>query len=136
MYTNYPLKIKETLNRPRFFYLNLIEPKISYYYRGIINTYALVLFNLERNKLNFLILYLKRIRKFLFKGIEKENIFDDLNLYDLSLNKISKKIEKEVEKEKSKKITESKSRYLLLKNYFQELNRKSNTPVDLNLLTL
>jgi hypothetical protein len=136
MYTNYPLKIKETLNRPRFFYLNLIEPRISYYYRGIINTYGLVLFNLERNKLNFLILYLKRIRKFLFKGIEKENIFKDINLYDLSLNKIGKKIEKEVEKEKKKKITESKSRYLLLKNYFQELNRKSNNPLDLNLLTL
>lgn len=32
MYINCYDKIKETINRPRFFYINLIEPKIHKYY--------------------------------------------------------------------------------------------------------
>ena len=40
MYYNWFSKIKETINRPRFFYLNLIQPNISYYYSEIIKLYG------------------------------------------------------------------------------------------------
>jgi hypothetical protein len=39
MYSDYYKKIQETVNRPRFFYINLIEPKISYHYKNVITTY-------------------------------------------------------------------------------------------------
>jgi len=39
MYADYIKKIKDTINRPRFFYINLIEPKIYNSYSDIITTY-------------------------------------------------------------------------------------------------
>jgi hypothetical protein len=39
MYFNYYTKIQETINRPRFFYLNIIDPSVIYYYRRIVNYY-------------------------------------------------------------------------------------------------
>jgi hypothetical protein len=146
MYTNYPQKIRETLNRPRFFYMNLIEPRISSYYRGIINTYALI-FRAKNNffALSIIILLLKNIRIWIYGRSNKK---EDLNLYDISGNKVSysqlvipyvdleKERQIEYEKERKKKIAKSKSTYLILKSYFKELHRKSDTPLDLKLLTL
>jgi hypothetical protein len=43
MYVNYSEKIKKSLNRPRFFYLNLIEPKIFNNYSNIIKLYENIL---------------------------------------------------------------------------------------------
>jgi len=40
MYVDYSKKISETLNRPRFFYINLIEPKIYDYYKEITSQYG------------------------------------------------------------------------------------------------
>ena len=42
-YVDYTKKIKETLNRPRFFYLNLIEPKTFNYYSNVIKSYEKIL---------------------------------------------------------------------------------------------
>jgi hypothetical protein len=149
MYANYPLKIKETLNRPRLFYLNLIEPKISYYYREIVNQY-IDLLSLYKKKnfliFNLLILLLRDVKSKIFRSdkLSKMNV-DENSVYDLSLNEINpsnikdkrKIIEINLDKDlKKKKFSRTKSRYILIKNYFQELNRKSQTPLDLNLLTL
>ena len=43
LYINYSGKIKETFNRPRFFYINLIEPKTFNYYSNIIKAYENIL---------------------------------------------------------------------------------------------
>jgi len=40
MYYDWLNKVKETINRPRFFYLNLIQPNISYYYSEILKLYG------------------------------------------------------------------------------------------------
>jgi hypothetical protein len=40
MYVDYSNKISETLNRPRFFYINLIEPKTYSYYNVIIDEFG------------------------------------------------------------------------------------------------
>jgi len=149
MYTNYPLKIRETLNRPRLFYLNLIEPKISFYYREIVNQY-IDLLSLYKKKnfliFNVLILLLRNVGSRIFRSdnLNKINV-DGNTVYNLSLNEINpskikakrKIIEINPDKDlKKKKFSRTKSRYILIKNYFQELNRKSQTPLDLNLLTL
>ena len=42
-YINYIGKIKETLNRPRFFYINLIEPKTFNYYSNVVKAYENIL---------------------------------------------------------------------------------------------
>lgn len=39
MYYNYYSKIQETINRPRFFYLNIIDPSVVYYYKQIVSYY-------------------------------------------------------------------------------------------------
>jgi hypothetical protein len=43
MYFNYYSKIQDTLNRPRFFYLNIIDPSVINYYRRIVNYYRALL---------------------------------------------------------------------------------------------
>src|SRR5215471_7945177 len=58
MYVNYSSKIKETINRPRFFYLNLIEPKTFNYYSNVIKAYENVLIKSNKEYLLYLSLFL------------------------------------------------------------------------------
>jgi len=69
MYVDYSKKIKETLNRPRFFYLNMIEPKTYNYYSNIIKLYENII--TMNNKGNFLYLCLLIIK---WNFIRKNNI--------------------------------------------------------------
>jgi hypothetical protein len=207
MYINYSKKVKETLKRPHFFYLNLIEPKTFNYYSNVVRLYENILVMSNKKKLFFLCLlifkwnYISKIKiqylknKYLFFKyiIFKKNklIFDDkYKSYSIYKNMFSnnkedsieientnsskKKIEKNinfVDKNNQSKIVfkrqiynkfnlnkevfnynkednkkednnnkrinkESKSKYLKYKKYFQELEWKSTTPVDLSKLTL
>jgi hypothetical protein len=43
MYADYQTKIQETINRPRFFYMNIIDPRIFFYYKHIVNYYRALL---------------------------------------------------------------------------------------------
>src|SRR5947207_10054657 len=52
LYIDYSKKIKETLNRPNFFYINLIKPKTFNYYSNIIKLYEKIL--TIKNKEKFL----------------------------------------------------------------------------------
>jgi hypothetical protein len=147
MYTNYPQKIRETLFRPRFFYINLIEPRISYYYRGIVKYYAQLL---PKNNnfilVTLIILFLKNIRNWTTKSeddlkgyIENRNIFSFY--FKEKKNPVLAKVNLELgngdeEKVKKNKFSKSKSRYLVVKNYLKELTKKSNITLDLKLLTL
>jgi hypothetical protein len=58
MYENYTKKIEISLERPRFFYINLIEPKVRYYYNNIINTYDKLLFKYNKNFMVYLYIML------------------------------------------------------------------------------
>jgi len=241
MYVDYSKKIKETLNRPRFFYLNLIEPNTFNYYSNIIKAYENILtlsykwnymyicllilkwnfirknniqylknkylffkynmfnnrhvvnnsykdlsvysdtlYNNDYNRIkeNYNNILLKKkkgikkdlnkinnnynIRKIVFKRrifLKNKNLsrFNDYsnsyikhikikneNLKNYNVYNINKEIfvyEKEYYngedmKSNKKSNKEIKSKYLKYKKYFQELERKSTTPVDLSKLTL
>ena len=56
MYIDSYAKIKDTINRPRFFYINLIEPSIHRYYDLIIKYYGELI--IIKNKPMMLFLYL------------------------------------------------------------------------------
>jgi len=216
MYINYMYKVKETLNRPRFFYINLIEPKTYNYYSNIVKTYEELL--LGNSKVKFLYIYLLVLNwnqarknyiqyvknKILFskfniiynndkviksnidnyislsiKNINKENNsieFNDkkkiiFNRYVYSKDRDNKEkkrkffllnknreykvknkisilmfdlnktlfLQKKHENDQSKKkinIRIKKPKYLKLRKYLLNLEKKSSVPVDLNKLTL
>jgi len=71
MYINYSKKIKETLNRPRFFYLNIIEPKTFNYYSNIVKFYENILITSNKGKMFYLCLLMLKLN-FFFK---KYNLF-------------------------------------------------------------
>lgn len=58
MFENYTKKIEISLERPRFFYINLIEPKIRNYYNNIINIYDKLLFKYNKNLIIYLYIIL------------------------------------------------------------------------------
>ena len=220
-YVDYTKKIKETLNRPRFFYLNLIEPKTFNYYSNVIKSYEKILtisnkdiflylclsilkwnfiyknniqylknkylfFNYKNNNKNINIIdkYKKNIDRYnnlnffvsegnsVIKNNNKNEIIFKRQLYNrkknLYFNKIyyilgknfiglgknilkykffyninknifiqeKEEYNKEINKSNKKNNKERKSRYFKYKKYFQELERKSTSPLDLNKLTL
>ena len=220
MYLDYSKKIKQTINRPRFFYMNLLEPKIYNYYSSIIKYYDYYL--IRNNKslliyLSFLALqlnfvakkkfnYIKNsflnntsinsLRKKFFNGsiiirdsnshnihnsnidyicnnitrktdnssitniiyeTENKNLFTNsfmrktnnkllyylpFNIYKLNkaniYNANKSLIKKDnfnivsVDKKKNKYTEEKYSKYNKLRKYIQELEKKSNQPIDLN----
>jgi len=84
MYFDVSNKIMETLNRPRFFYINLIEPKIYNYYSNILNAYENLL--VRRNKTNFiyfclLILKFNNLRKYNLDNLKNKYILFKLEKY-------------------------------------------------------
>lgn len=84
MYVNYINKVKETLNRPRFFYINLIEPKTYNYYSNIVKAYEelLVLNNKEKYiYLCMLILKWNIIRKNSIQDIKYKFILPKFNKF-------------------------------------------------------
>src|SRR6266496_2036604 len=105
LYIDYSKKVKETLNRPRFFYLNLIEPKTFNYYSNIIKLYEKILTISSKGnffylcllllKWNFIyknnIQYLKN--KYLFfkhKGVNKVNNVVNRDINNINNNELSK----------------------------------------------
>jgi len=58
MYANYSQKVQETINRPRFFYLNLIYPNISSHYAKVIKLYQETLVKKNRITLLYVLLLL------------------------------------------------------------------------------
>jgi hypothetical protein len=78
MYVNYINKIKETLNRPRFFYINMIEPKTYNYYSNIVKAYEELL--IINNKGRYIYLCLLILK---WNNICKNSIQDIKNKYKL-----------------------------------------------------
>jgi hypothetical protein len=218
MYVDYSKKISETLNRPRFFYINLIEPKIYKYYKEITSQYGYMfisnvypylrytlLLNIKDDIINTCRLYLKRNsflnrkrnksielgyddiwhndmnegiinnsnynehednnkeivsfkrysnssinnnsgKKFikmrstkLFNWLFKLKKNRNINLLNLKKN-VVKKLKAKSDSDDNKKdkniIKDLNLQYRIYKKYLQELNRKSNTPIDLKSLSL
>jgi hypothetical protein len=139
MYVNYKEKLNITQNRPRIFYLNLIEPKISSYYEMIINSYEKLL--MKKNEIILLNLYfiILNLNNFKFNKSNTLRIFTEVNdklVYNMKKIKVMFINKKLNDQRKVKRISESHSKYLMFKEYFKELNRKSNTSFDINTLTM
>jgi len=137
LYVNNKKKIKNTINRPRIFYVNLIEPRIISYYEMIVSLYEKLL--MKKNEiflfsLYFLVLYLNNL-KFNHKNRISSKIYNKL-VYNLDKVQVISSKKKVIEEKRVRKISESHSRYLVLKEYLKNQNRKSITPLDLNSLTL
>jgi hypothetical protein len=137
LYVNNKNKIKNTINRPRVFYVNLIEPKIISYYEMIVNLYEKLL--MKKNKiflfsLYFLVLYLNNLKYNNMNRISGK-IYNKL-IYNLDKIQVISSKKKFNEEKRVKKISESHSRYLVLKEYLKNQYRKSISPLDLNSLTL
>jgi len=233
MYVDNSAKIKETISKPRFFFINLIEPKIYNYYYWVIKWYeeliirsknssfrkiyllilqlnfipknkyqtitnkfsnlqtifhekALEYLNIRlKNFLNYYkFTYLNKTEKFLMYLNNKNrsrnlpsskinlntNKFNDYNiklfikdyhnkeikrnnlnqyykiiinnkLYNIDYYNIKKDLidlnkDKSFNKKVFKNAKEKKSKYFLYKKYLLDLEKKSNTPFDLNTLTM
>lgn len=141
MYADYQKKLRETLNRPRFFYLSLIDPKISSYYQIIVDSYEKLV--IKKNEILLFGLYVLLIGLNYFKISGENNLFIKWNnyVYNRDKNRVfvynnKNEIENEYKQKKIKKISKTRSRHLIMKEYFKELSLKSDTPIDLNLLTL
>ena len=97
MYIDYINKVKETLNRPRFFYINLIEPKTYNYYSNIVKAYEeIIIINKKKNFISLLLLILRwnNIGKNNIKFIKYIHIFNKFKDYKLSKsNEIYKNID-------------------------------------------
>lgn len=63
MYVNYSKKILETINRPRFFYINIINPKIVFYYEKIVKLYGDILIKFNKAILIYIVMELLKWRK-------------------------------------------------------------------------
>ena len=71
MYINCYDKIKDSINRPRFFYINLIEPKLYKYYDWVVKYYGEIIIIKKKPMLLLLYLYLlqlKFVNKFKLKS--------------------------------------------------------------------
>lgn len=71
MYVNYSFKIKETISRPRFFYINLIEPKVYHHYYWVIRWYELLIFKYQDSLLKKIFLLKSQLN---FIHINKNSI--------------------------------------------------------------
>jgi len=77
LYTDVYKKVNDTINRPKFFYINIIEPKVFPYYNKIVNTYEQWIFLYNRGFIITICLILIKInenlKKFYFKDLKKNN---------------------------------------------------------------
>ena len=84
MYVDNMSKVRKTLNRPRFFYINLIEPKTYNYYSNIVKVYENLL--IKNSKVHFLLVSLliikwNHIRKNYIQFIKNNNFFSILSQF-------------------------------------------------------
>jgi hypothetical protein len=123
MYANYSEKIQETLNRPRFFYLNLIQPNIAFHYGKILKLYQETL--LKTSTVNL----------FLFRNKTKltpdnSTYFDNYKGNIYYSDKATKKIQKPQIFSTPLKNTYFKYSIKTLKIYLKALEEKYNTTFD------
>ena len=84
MYVDYINKVRETLNRPRFFYINMIEPKIYNYYSNIVKAYEELLIINNKGRYIYLCLLVLRwnnIRKSSIQNIYYKYILEQFDKF-------------------------------------------------------
>jgi hypothetical protein len=125
LYYNNIEKIKVTINRPRFFYINLIEPKVYSFYNHIVKIYQRILINNNRTFLIYITQLFFNFNNYIFTNKKKSSILFDRKkqtiLPDIVLVESKKK--------QRRKISDEKSRSLKIKKYMKEThkNKKINT---------
>lgn len=58
MYVNYNYIIQNIITRPRIFYINIIDPKIYYYYSNVLESYEKILISISRNQFIYFLIYI------------------------------------------------------------------------------
>ena len=92
LYIDVYKKVNETLNRPRFFYINIIEPKMFPYYIKVIKSYEEWVFKYNRGlviTICLLLLKINEIYKKSNKSLKKKSKFSFSKLKDIFNNKAS-----------------------------------------------
>jgi hypothetical protein len=90
LYIDVYKKVNETLNRPRFFYINIIEPKMFSYYTKIVKSYEEWVFKYNRGLVITICLTLLRINEIYKnnrKSLKKKSKFSFSKLKDILHNK-------------------------------------------------
>jgi len=165
MYANYSQKIQETISRPRFFYLNLIYPNISFHFAKVIKLYQETLIKKNRSSI-FNILLLLLISKAEGQGNQRWTMEKDFRTQWARKSKINDDVKNGKRKymrstyfdnyngaifysdKYTQKVNESQNFVIPLKSpnfrysvrafkfYFKELENKYNTVFDESKLTL
>jgi hypothetical protein len=134
LYANSSEKIQDTLNKPRFFYLNLIEPNISSHYNKVINLYHNFILNKNKSTIISSLLHIFK-QNFKLPFSLSKNYFDiykgDIYYCDQTTKKI-KEIQEFDTPLKSKQFNYSVNAY---KTYL-DVHKDSNYVFDESKLTL
>ena len=118
MYVNTYEKVKETINRPRFFYINIIEPNRYSYYRWITYYYEMLLIKKRKSLFIYVCLLLLQLnyakknklnllKNKIFNNIENNKINGKKSCNNKSINKINQIEKINNDKENIEKINNS-----------------------------
>lgn len=117
MYINCYDKINDTINRPRFFYINLIEPKLHKYYDWVVKYYGELI--IIKKKPMLLLLYLLLLQANIVNKIKLTFIKTNIN------NIVNKNLYKNIfEKSENLKLSQNINSSFLINNL--ELNKKKS----------
>jgi hypothetical protein len=137
MYANYSHKIQDTLNRPKFFYLNLIYPNISTHYGRIINLYQKSLLNNTKSNIFTTLLLLFKNNNINNKvSYNNSEYFDSYKGGIYYSDKHTQKVKELDNIIIPVKTPNLKYSIKAFKNYFKQLEMKYNTNFDDTNLTL
>jgi hypothetical protein len=130
MYINCMNKVKETINRPRFFYINLIEPKTYNYYSNIVKTYeellvrdnkanifyiCLLILNWNQSRKNYIHYIKNEILKKLYFLYNDKGVSNINNYFNFSSKNINKE-NNSIEFDNKNKVIFKRSLYYKCKN--------------------
>lgn len=160
MYSNNLKKIQETLNKPSYYFINIIEPKLFIYYVNVINTYQHMLINKNKNlivnislfilKWNIIIKrnksYIKNVL-FSFKENSRESLMNIFAINNINNFNKKEKLLLNEEKEGNKLVNKEsiinkeilKIRYNLIRKYrvyIKDMEYRESVLNDINLYLL
>ena len=87
LYINVYKKVNETLNRPRFFYINIIDPKVYSFYSKVINSYEEWMFRYNKGLVISVCLILIKMNES-YKNLKKNLLIDKISNTTSNINTI------------------------------------------------
>jgi len=135
MYIDYSKKIKDTLNRPRFFYMNLIEPKLYKIYNNIIQSYNTYIWGNKKSVFIYFCLLALNFNLFIkikYNSIisnskiitnKIENIYDKFN-YDINNININVNFDNEIRANTNIFVNKNIDNYLNNKKILNSISKQ------------